>query len=65
MDDHQMVPEDFEKKGKLSPACAEIVLRCLHMARLEQPEILWTLKQTGQVCYVMEQSMWQKDGRDG
>ena len=43
MDDHQMVPEEFETKGELSPVCAQIALKCLYFARTGRPDILWTV----------------------
>ena len=43
MDDHQMLDEDFEVKGKLSPIAARIVLKCLYLARHNRPDIIWTV----------------------
>ena len=43
LDDHQLAPEDFEKKRKLSPVCARIVLKVLYLARMNRPDSLWTV----------------------
>ena len=43
MDDHQIAPEDFEVKGKLADNCARVVLKALYLARMNRPDILWTV----------------------
>ena len=43
IDDHMLSPDDFTAKGELSSVCARIVLKCLYMARLNRPDILWTV----------------------
>ena len=43
MDDHQMLDEDFQVTGKLSPIAARIVLKCLYLARHNRPDIIWTV----------------------
>ena len=43
IDDHQLAPEDFEKKGSLEPVCARIVLKVLFLARMGRPDLLWTV----------------------
>ena len=43
MDDHQIVPEDFETKGKLADNCSRVVLKALYLARMNRPDILWTV----------------------
>jgi hypothetical protein len=43
MDDHQILTEDREVKGVLSPVAARIVLKILYLARMARPELLWTV----------------------
>ena len=42
LDDHQMKKEELENKGELPEVCSHIVLRCLYLARIGQPDILWS-----------------------
>ena len=43
IDDHMLLPDDFVTKGELSPVAARIVLKCLYMARLNRPDVLWAV----------------------
>ena len=43
LDDHQLQPEDFETKGKLSNIASRIVLTALFFARMARPDCLWTV----------------------
>ena len=43
IDDHTLPPEDFQKKGALSPVASKIVLKALYLARLARPDLLWTV----------------------
>ena len=43
IDDHQLKPEDFETKGKVSETAANIVLKILYLARIGRPDLLWTV----------------------
>ena len=38
-DDHQLSPEDCETKGELSDICAQIVMKCLYLARIGRPHL--------------------------
>ena len=44
LDDHQFKQEELESVGDLSEVCAQIVLKCLYLARIGGPEILWSVK---------------------
>ena len=35
IDDHQLLPEDFEKRGELADSAARIVLKALYVARMK------------------------------
>ena len=41
LDDHQIKPEDLENVGELSETCSQIVLKCLYLARIGRPDLLW------------------------
>ena len=43
MDDHQFKEEEDESVGELSTICSQIVLKCLYLARIGRPGILWTV----------------------
>ena len=40
IDDHQF-KEDMGSVGELSKVCSQIVLKCLYLARIGRPDILW------------------------
>ena len=43
IDDHQFKEEEKGSVGELSKACAQIVLKCLSLARIGRPDILWSV----------------------
>ena len=43
MDDHQFQEEENESVGELSTVCSQIVLKCLYLARIGRPDILWSV----------------------
>ena len=43
LDDHQIKNEELENKGELSEVCSHIVLKCLYLARIGRPDILWSV----------------------
>ena len=43
LDDHQIKKEELENKGELSEVCAHNVLKCLYLARIGRPDILWSV----------------------
>ena len=42
LDDHQFEKEELETVGDLSKVCSPIVLKCLYLARIGRPDILWS-----------------------
>ena len=42
-DDHQIKKEELESRGELSEVCSHIVLKCLYLARIGRPNILWSV----------------------
>ena len=41
--DHQFKSEELESDGELSPACSQNVVKCLYLARIGRPDILWSV----------------------
>ena len=43
MDDHQFREEENGSVGELSTVCTQIVLKCLYLARIGRPDIVWSV----------------------
>ena len=43
LDDHQFKEEELGSVGELSKVCSQIVLKCLYLARIGRPDILWSV----------------------
>ena len=43
MDDHPFIEEENESVRELSTICSQIVLKCLYLARIGRPDILWSV----------------------
>ena len=43
LDDHLFSPEDLTNKGELNHVASKIVLKCLYLARLARPDLLWSV----------------------
>ena len=41
IDDHHFKEEETKSVGDLSQVCSQIVLKCLYLARIGRPDILW------------------------
>ena len=59
IDDHHFKEEELESVGELSIVCSQIVLKCLYLARIGRPDILWSVNKTCTIHYKMDQSMLQ------
>ena len=42
IDDHHFKEEELKSVGDLSEVCSQIVLKCLYLARIGRPDILWS-----------------------
>ena len=42
IDDHHFKEEEMKSVGELSHVCSQIVLKCLYLARIGRPNILWS-----------------------
>ena len=42
IDDHHFKKEETKSVGELSTTCSQIVLKCLYLARIGRPDILWS-----------------------
>ena len=43
IEDHHFKEEDMKSVGELSHVCSQIVLKCLYLARIGRPDILWSV----------------------
>ena len=43
IDDHHVKEEEMKSVGELSHVCSQIVLKCLYLARIGRPDILWSV----------------------
>ena len=43
IDDHHFKEEETKSVGDLSSTCSQIVLKCLYLARIGRPDILWSV----------------------
>ena len=43
IDDHHLQEEELKSVGELSKICSQIVLKCLYLARIGRPDILWSV----------------------
>ena len=43
IDDHHFKEEELKSGRELSKVCSQIVLKCLYLARLGRPDILWSV----------------------
>ena len=43
IDDHHFKEEETKSVGELSNTCSQIVLKCLYVARIGRPDILWSV----------------------
>ena len=43
IDDHHFKEEELKSVGHLSKVCSQIVLKCLYLARIGRPDILWSV----------------------
>ena len=43
IDDHHFKEEETKSVGELTNTCSQIVLKCLYLARIGRPDILWSV----------------------
>ena len=43
IDDHHLKEEEMKSVGELSHVCSQTVLKCLYLARIGRPDILWSV----------------------
>ena len=55
-DDHHCKEEEMKSVGELPEVCSQIVLKCLHLARIGRPDILWSVNEL-----VRSITKWTKD----
>ena len=57
IDDHHFKEEEIKSVGKLSQVCSQIVLKCLHLARIGRADILWSVNKTCTIDQKMDQGL--------
>ena len=55
IDDHHFKEEEMNSVGELSKVCSQIVLKCLDLARIGRPDILWSVNK-----FVRSITKWTK-----
>ena len=45
IDDHHFKEEEMKSVGELSQVCSQFVLKCLYLARIGRPDILWSVNE--------------------
>ena len=43
LDDHHFKEEELKSVGELSQVSSQIVLKCLYLARIGRPDVLWSV----------------------
>ena len=43
IDDHHFKEEELKSVGELSKVCCQIVVKCLYLARIGRPDIIWSV----------------------
>ena len=43
IDDHHFKEEEMKSVGALSKVCSQMVLKCLYLARIGRPDIIWSV----------------------
>ena len=56
IDDHRF-KEETKSVGELSHVCSQIVLKCLYLARIGRPDILWSVNKLARSITKMDQSL--------
>ena len=56
IDDHHF-KEELKSVGELSRVCSQIVLKCLYLARIGQPDILWSVNKLARSITKMDQRL--------
>ena len=51
--------EEFKSVGELSKVSSQIVVKCLYLARIGRPDILWSVNKLARWITKMDQSLWQ------
>ena len=61
--DHQFKHEELESVGELSEVCSQIVLKCLYLARIGRPDILWSLNKLARIVTKWTQACDRRQAR--
>ena len=59
IDDQHFKEEEVKSVGELSKICSQIVLKCLHLARIGQLDILWSVNKFARSITKCTKILWQ------
>ena len=57
IDDHHFKEEELKSVGELSEVCSQIVLKCLYLAHIGRPDILWSVNKFARSIAKMDQGL--------
>ena len=58
IDDHHFKEEELKFVGELSKVCCQIVLKCLYLARIGRPDILWSENKFARSITQWTKNLW-------
>ena len=58
IDDHHFKEEELKSVGELSKVCSQIVLKCLYLARIGRPDILWQVNKLARSITRLVTNVW-------
>ena len=56
---HQFKEEKMKSVGELSQVCSQTVLKCLYLARIGRPDILWSVNKLARSITELDQGLWR------
>ena len=57
IDVHHFKEEKMKSFGEMSQVCSQLVLKCLYLARIGRPDILWSVNKLARSVTKMDQSL--------
>ena len=60
LDDHHLKEEENRFVGEISTVCSQNVLKCLHLARIGGPDILWSVNKLARAVTKKEEGLCDK-----
>ena len=63
LDDHHFKKEELESFGEVSKVCSQMVLKCLYLARIGRPDILWSVNELARAITTWTQACDRRLGK--